>query len=294
MNTSKNPLFFLTLFVSILSTCPLLAQDSGLSPRDSGLSSRHHPWGKFAPGAWRTARIVTETIDDRGRTIGTNITETKTTLLKIDDDGVALEMESGIEVAGKQFDGAPQCVKQGFHGDPIVPGARAHILPASEVIIEGRTIPCRVDQVESSDANRTTTKVFYSDAVAPFQLRRESVTTDADGKNILSQTSVEVIALDMPYRVLNEIKSTACLKTVQKHLNGTTVTLSLSAADVPGGIIAHTSKETNNEGRVVRRSTLELIGYGFQPEEERSGLFGRKRPPRSRKPSVLNLNPAGR
>lgn len=84
----------------------------------------------------------------------------------------------------------------------------------------------------------------------------------------------------MPQRVLAEIKSTACIKTVQKTPKGAVTTLAMSSPDVPGGVVYQTTKETDTSGRLVRRSTLELVSYGSRPEAERTGLFGRKRPPR--------------
>ena len=77
----------------------------------------------------------------------------------------------------------------------------------------------------------------------------------------------------------------ACLKIVQRHAKGTVVTLAMTSSEVPGGVVSHLSKETDTSGRLVCRSNLELVSYGLQPEEERTGLFGRKRPPRTRKPA---------
>ncbi len=82
-----------------------------------GISARHHSWARFQPGAWKLVRVVTESLDDSGRVISVNVTETKTSLLRVDADCVVLEVEVGVEVAGKQFDGQPQCLKQGFHGE---------------------------------------------------------------------------------------------------------------------------------------------------------------------------------
>ena len=93
----------------------------------------------------------------------------------------------------------------------------------------------------------------------------------------MSETLSEVVALDMPQRVLSEIKNVACIKTVQKTPKGAVTTLAMSSPDVPGGVVSQTTKETDTTGRLVRRSTLELLNYGSRPEAERIGLFGRKR-----------------
>ena len=91
------------------------------------------------------------------------------------------------------------------------------------------------------------------------------------------------MALDLPWQVLGEIRTVACVKTVQKHAKGTVTTLSMTSPAIPGGVVYHTSKETDAGGRLTRRSVLDLVGYGLQSEQERGGLFGRgKRPLRGR------------
>jgi hypothetical protein len=245
---------------------------------DDGISARHHSWARFQPGAWKLVQVVTESLDESGHVVGVNITETKTSLSGIDADGVVLEVEVGVEVAGKQFNGQPQCLKQGFHGE--LAGGDVKFLPvaAAEITIEDQKIPCRSQQIEvGGSSGRTSVQVFYSDSLPPYVLRRQSKTTDPSGANVLSETLSEVVALDMPQRVLADIKNVACIKTVQKTPKGIVTTLAMSSPEVPGGVVSQTTKETDKAGRLVRRSTLELLNYGTRPETERLGLFGRKR-----------------
>ncbi len=251
---------------------------------DAGLSAKHHAWGRFQPGAWKLVRVVTETFDDHGAVTGTNLTETKTTLQQSEDDGITLEVEVGMEVAGKQFDAQPQRIKQGFHGELLNPNLKIRPPRSGQVTIESREIPCRVQQLElSAGNNKTLVTVYFSDTMAPYILKRESVTTDADGKNVLGEATLEVVAVDMPWKVLGEVKNVACVKSVQKHAGGAVTTLAMTSSEVPGGIVYQTSKETDKSGQLTRRSVLELVNYGLRPEEERSGVFGRKRPARVRK-----------
>ena len=185
-------------------TALVLATFAGrcFAAEEAGISARHHAWARFQPGAWKLVRVVTESLDESGRVIGVNITETKTSLLRIDADGVELEVEVGVEVAGKQFDGLPQCLKQGFHGE--LAGGEVKFLPvaAAEVAIEDRKVPCRSQQIEvAGSAGRTSVNVFFSDTLSPYILRRQSKTTDPTGANVLSETLSEVVALNMPQRV---------------------------------------------------------------------------------------------
>ena len=251
--------------------------------QDVGISARHNSWARFQNGAWKLVRVSTATLDESGRVMSTSVTETKTSLTRVEADGVVLEVEVGVEIAGKQFDGLPQCVKQGFHGELAGGEVKSQPSAAAEVTIEDRKFPCRSQQIEISGASgRTAVTLCYSDSLAPFILRRESKTTDTTN-SIVSETLSEVVALDMPQQVISEIKNVACIKTVQKTPKGTVTTLAMSSPDVPGGVVSQKSKELDASGRLVRRSTLELISFGTRPEKERIGLFGRKRTVRVRK-----------
>jgi len=172
----------------------------------------------------------------------------------------------------------PQCIKQGFHGE--LAGGEVKMQPptSAEVTIEDKKVACRSQQIDlAGNSTRTSVNVFFSDSVSPYILRRQSKTTDAAGATVLSESLSEVVALDMPQRVLSEIKSVACIKTVQKTPRGSVTTLAMSTSEVPGGVVYQTTKESDTAGRLIRRSTLELVNYGSRPEPERTGLFGRKR-----------------
>ncbi|GAF93764.1 unnamed protein product, partial [marine sediment metagenome] len=251
----------------------------------TGIGKEHHPWGHFKPGAWKLVRVITETLDKEGVPTSTSTTKTKTTLLKIEEDGITLGIEVTVEVASKEFKAEPKCVKQGFHGEVVSEDIKIGPPQDAQLTIEGRSIPCQILKIERSDAsNKTVTKVYFSDKVCPRIIKRESVTTDPKGETKTSETTVTVVALDMPCKVLAEIKSSALMKTTNKHTKGVVSTWALICRDVPGGIVEFWSKEVDGSGRLLSRSTLELVGYGLEPEEEPTwiGPLGRKRPLRTR------------
>jgi hypothetical protein len=271
----------MTRFVrsSRLLGCLLWAAFSGLAmAQDAGISPQHHPWARFQPGAWKLVRVVTETLDEKGAVASTSTTDTRTILVSVDKDGVTLEVQSTIEVAGKRFEAEPQVLRQGLYGESCTQELRIKPATNGQVVIDGQKISCRVQQLECAGAaNSTITNVYYSDTVAPYMLRREATTTDPQGKSLLSETTVEIAALDMPGRVLGEIKSTALVKTIDKHPKGAVTTWAVTSPEVPGGVISHMSKETDASGRLVRRSTLELVSCGKECDEDTLRVFGRKR-----------------
>jgi hypothetical protein len=258
--------------------------------QQSGITRALHPWGNCQPGAWKLVRVTTETLDAQQRVVHSCVTDTKTTLAEVAEDGITLEVQQVVELAGKRFESEPQFLKQAFHGEPTSPELKIRHLGAGEVVVEGRKVPCKVEELElAGPAGKTVTTIHYSETVAPYILKRESVTTDPQHANPVREMTMEVEALDMPWEVVCKIHGAAEVKTVQKHLGGSTLTLAVVASGVPGGVISHSSKEMNPEGRLVRRSTLKLLGYSFEPEPEQMGLFGRKHPNRFRnKPSYFS------
>ncbi len=265
----RSPLPRLTL-IATLAWLPV-----GCFALETGITAKFHPWGSFDAGAWKTVRVVTETLDAGGQVVGTSVADTTTTLVSVDDVGVTLEIHACMEVAGKRFEADPQTVKQGFHGELLGTDLKVQNPTPGEVAIEGRKFPCKVQQLESTVGNgKTATTIYYSTSVAPYILKRKSVNKNPD-----SETVVDVVSLKDPVELRGETKKGIKLRTVYTNGNGTVTTLADVVPDVPGGVISSRSNEVDKTGRVVRRSTLTLIDYGTEPQKDRTGLF-RKRPPR--------------
>lgn len=274
----------------LASCCMVLVLLAGMAPNRGlaegpSMTRKHHPWGRFTPGAWKLVRVDTYEGDAKA---ATSSTETKTTLQSLAEDGVSLLIEVAVEVGGKQFDTQPQVVKQGFHGELCRTGAMIKNLGAGQVTIQGRKIDCRVQQIEFEDAgSRTATKIYYSDAVEPYVLRRESTKTDRQGKTI-SQTTVEVTALDVLQDVLTDKygrvdrRRASSVKAVLKTSKGTTTTLAMTCADVPGGVFRNTLDETDNQGHHIRHSVLTLVDYGLSPDDNRADSLRYRRAGRFR------------
>ena len=225
----------------------------------------------FPSSAWKLVRVSTGALDDSGRVVGTNVTKIKTSLTKLEGECVVLEVEVGVEIAGKQFDGLPKTVKQGFHGEICGGDVKLQPSTTAEVTIEDHKIECRSQQIDINTASgRIAVSLCYSDTLAPFILRRESKTTDTANK-VVSETLSEVIALDMPQRILTEMRTCPASRpcnNFQRHGNHAGDVLTRRA----GGVVSQTTKEIDPAGRLIRRSTLEVLELFTALDRRKSGL----------------------
>jgi hypothetical protein len=245
----------------------------------SGITPELHSWGRFSKGAWTRYRVIAETFDEHGAVASTSTTETKTTLVDVAADAVTLRVEAVVEIAGRQLDPEPKTVKQGFHGELTGEKVTVRDLGPGELVVEGRKIPCKIEEVEvTGPHSKTVAKVYYSSTVAPYVLKRESKTTDPETKTLINQTTFTVLSLDKPRDILRQRRWAAQVEAVATHPKGSTTTRAWTSVDVPGGLICHTAEESDAKGRLLRRSTLQLVAYGLDAEGEPSGLF--KRVPR--------------
>jgi hypothetical protein len=248
---------------------PALAQKTGITPD-------LHPWGRFNTGAWRLTRVVTECFDEQGAITTTSVTEAKTTLQEVGTDGVTLRVEAAVEVAGKQRDAEPQTLKQGFHGELAGDELTVQDLGVAEVTVDGRRVACRVEQLEATGPHcKTLAKTYYSATVAPFVLKRESTATDLETGEVLTQSTLTVLSLDRQCDLPRRRKHAAHVETVSTHPKGSIVTRAMTSTEVPGGVLCQASEEHDAKGRLVRRSTLQLVACGVGDNEEYSVEFKR-------------------
>lgn len=229
-----------------------------------------HPWGRFEPGAWKIVRATTESFDSGRQSL--SVTETRAALEAVDAAGVTLRVEVLVEVAGKRFRPEPQTVRQGFHGEPLTSDLSVNEIGPVQLTVQGRTIDCQMLEVRCSNSGvRTVSKIAYSPTVPPYVFLRESTRTDLSGERVLESSRVEVNVLEVPCRVGLRVLSASQTRAVQAFPSRSVVTLSLISNEVPGGVVCQTAKETDETGRLVRRTTLELVDFGLRPGLRYSG-----------------------
>ncbi|MDO5566720.1 MAG: hypothetical protein Q4G59_08685, partial [Planctomycetia bacterium] len=130
------------------------------------------PWGGFQPGCWRRTRTTATTLD--GTKTMKSVTETKTTLLRIEDNCIVLKQEKIIKMGAVNHATPPEEIRLDFFGAPIQDGQTKQELQPSSVVIARKVIPCQLCQIEKNgDHRQDSTVVWYSSSVAPYLLQKE-------------------------------------------------------------------------------------------------------------------------
>ena len=252
---------FLPLLLSFVLASSVSAQEA---EPPAGIAKEHGLWSAFQKGAWKTLEIRTETYREGKLQVVKKTTET-TNLAEVTLGSVALEVASVTEVGGVSFKSNPPIISQLWEGE-IVNGKRKVQKEPVEVIIEGKPVACKVITITSSteEGKTVTDEVYYSDAVAPYILRRTR-TVKSPKEKVLSKATMVVEALNMPFYVLNETISGALVKSVIENETGKTLEWAQVSLRVPGGIMARTSKKVGKDGELLQRSILRLVDYGTKP-----------------------------
>jgi hypothetical protein len=236
--------------------------------QEAAFPPEHHPWAGFPVGSWKLVRTVTENLDEHGNVTNVTTTDTRTTLVGVDASSFTLRTEISIEAAGRRLETPAQTLKQGLYGEAPGQMVEAKRTGEARLMIDGRTIACELRQVViEADGVRRTSTLHYSDKIPPFILRRET-TAESAGDEPQRTTVVEVVSLDLPQRIDDELEQAMYIKTTQKLPQGTQVTLEVQVEDVPGWVVSHRASHFDTTGRLVRRSTLELLGFGYPAEAE--------------------------
>jgi hypothetical protein len=243
-----------------------------------------HPWAAFKPNSWKMVRELNETYDEKGQLVKTGVTETKTALCRVDAEGVTLEIETAAWVGGRLVTFRPQTAKQGFYSTLAGKESdfKATDLPDQKLTIEDKKIGCHVRQVEWVDKKnqrRHLIKTYFSETVEPFVLKRETTVKNlSDGKTAMTKVMM-VDAFNMPWAFENDqIYSVTHSKTISRTEKSIKTTLAYHSTRVPGGIVSQHIKEVDFKGNLLRRSIVELIGFGTEMQRQtanRTGLFGR-------------------
>ena len=240
------------------------------------LARAHHDWARFKPGAWVKVRIVEEWLKD-GTLHETRTINRKHTLKEVNADSVTLDTEDSIELGGKVYDSPPKKVTLGLHGENVGNAIVRKDRGEGKAEIEGEQIACRLYEYEITNGRtKKAVTIRYSDKVSPYILERECVTTEADEAKPKYRTTRRIIARNMLFKVMAERMPSTFIKRVLQNGSVTTTEIIVHNENVPRGTVAASSKEVDDKGNLIRRSTLELVGYaGMKISKKQAGRAGK-------------------
>ena len=225
-------------------------------------SINHHWWGQCAEGSWKKVRVVSDILDAKGNVASTTKSLTTTTLTHSDRRDYVLRMEVEMQIGEKRFAADPRTVRRNFFFGDNQSARFVQTGLTAELKINGHTIPGMIREVTlKSEKGKRASTVHYASKNAPYVFKRKTTAFDLKGQ-VLYTTEVAVREYGIAHKVLGESKRVCNIKTVHSQDQFVTTTHEVYCADVPGGVIAHTSETTNKAGKTVRRSTLKLVDYG--------------------------------
>ena len=245
----------------VIGASPLSAQDqidtAFLLPR------AHHPWGRFEAGAWKKVRVTTETLNERGEVTGESVAETVTTLLSVDERGYSLKCDTTIIIGGRQLGTQVSTLWQGFAGEKIDDTVSSRLIRPASLRIGSRALDTEVREFTFRSGNMVrVTSIHYSPSTAPHVMEGHTVATDPSGRSVKYRTDIDVVSLNHDFKVLDETYKVAKVRTEHETPKSKVTTLELFAQEIPGGIVASESEERDLSGRIVSRSTLEVVEFG--------------------------------
>jgi hypothetical protein len=237
------------------------AADAAVVLRDA------HVWARFGQGAWRQVRIITESFDEQGKLTNSSTTDNITTVQEVSAEQVTLKVEVTVEVEGKRFASQPQSLRQGYAGENVGQTVSFKPLAGETVVVGGRSIACEAQQIEIvGGINKEVTQISYNPQVTPSILRRKTTLVDAASGKTSQESLFEVLAIDVRHRVLGEPKRAYRVQMLQTTDRGATSSVAVHVCDIPGEVVEQQSKKMDSQGRLERRSRLELVGYGVNEE----------------------------
>ena len=227
-------------------------------------------WACFKAGASRHVRIATEGFDEQGKVTSSSTTDNIITLEEVTPDHVTLKIEVTVEIAGQKFPSQPQVIQQGYAGESVGQSVSIKPLDGELLTVDGREIPCEAQQIEIlGGGNKEVIEISYSPRMTPAILKRKSTTSDTNSGQTMQEALTEVYALDKRLKVLDDpVEKTGYrLRQVVKSDRGTTTTWSVNVQDIPGEVVAHSSQKFDEQGRLLRRTSLELVAYGVSADD---------------------------
>lgn len=242
------------------------------------LPPEQHPWGRFAPGAWRTLRITAVAADQQADQPAETVVVQTEVLRAIDDDRYTLDVQATVEIGGKSLVGNWRQRQLSFALDRAVTRIVHKSLGESSAEVGAFETPCAVWELAYEvDAISMVDRVYYNGQIAPFVLLRESVEQVESTARPPQVVRTELVGRQLPYVIRDQSIQCDCRRRTTRGAKGRSVEIAFVTDAIPGGEAAAWSTDWNAQGNRVRSSRSELVDYGKTWVEPRRALLPRRR-----------------
>lgn len=234
------------------------------APRDrSFIAPEHHPWARFSNGSWKRVRIVEQTLDREGNVTIESVTDRTESLEDVGPHHFSLKQKVSVTVEGRLVEAPPKTVtlclatEEPGQVESVVRGA------PEAVVLEGRSVDAQVfDVATSGELHSVTARIWYAPDEPPHILRSITEAVSQATQEPIWIRHRKVLARDLPFVLLKDHHVTATFFDEQHTTSkASRHSIVVWVDEVPGGIAARWTTETNAEGRVVRREMETLLGW---------------------------------
>ncbi|GHT12294.1 hypothetical protein FACS1894170_06920 [Planctomycetales bacterium] len=232
------------------------------APVENVLTETEHPWGTFGNGSYTVTqtKITTYSADAPVRSTQT----IKTVLVSVEDDGVTLQVNESLQLGEKTINKEPHTIRSDFWQEPILQDVKISTGKPLKLVIGKKTVPCetRIYEQKVQGGIKTTT-VWWNRYFFPYILRTERVlrtTTDVSkeksaGEIVRQSVTVVVDVSGSSSRRKYQLRTTEQSGKITKRVD------TLCSNTIPGGIGYSITTETDETGKIVRKSQTNIQEY---------------------------------
>ena len=238
-----------------------------LSPNKFELPADKHSWARFSAGAWREISVTSDSPHEVADSTSRSVTTIVEKLQSHGGQQYSLEVQATVNLVGKQVVGPFVTRVLNWSTDQPGQTLETRRLDDHNLALALGSLKCEVwEIVYLQDERKLIDRIYYSPEQFPYVIRRETI-AEASDPNEAAQLEVEgnVVALDVPYQVGQDIQQCTCFRTVRHSDKGNIVTVSLLSEAVPGGEVAVWTTEYGLQGAPTRWSNQVLVSYGLTP-----------------------------
>ncbi len=249
---TRYALIALTLLV--FSAAPLAGQNREWLP-----TRGTRAWARFGPRSWKEVRIRTTAFDSNEKVVRSSTTIARSRVNRVGRFSITLCVNTAVEVAGQQFSSEPQEITRDLAPQVV----SSKVVGSETVTIGDRKYPTAViELITKSRTTRDSSTLYHSKDTTPQTLKRITKSVDAQTSNATSTTTVNVTALGKLKDILGETKRTWSVTTVIERHDRTVTIREVHCQDVPGELVSQVTEERDEDGKLLSRKELELVGYG--------------------------------